>query len=84
MIPNRSRRPRVVIALMLMWLCGAPVLAANPREQQICDATADHYLVSEDYAEAVRLHREYLQKHPQTRSRTIIWALRMDTGDQRV
>jgi Tfp pilus assembly protein PilF len=64
MIPDGSRLTSVVIALMLMWLCGPPVLAANPREQQICDATADHYLVTQDYAEAVRLHREYLQKHP--------------------
>jgi Flp pilus assembly protein TadD len=64
MIPGGSRLTGVVIALMLMWLCGPPVLAANPREQPICDARADHYLVTEDYAEAVRLHREYLQKHP--------------------
>jgi hypothetical protein len=35
MITDRSRPPGVVIALMLIWLCGPAVVAAEPREQPI-------------------------------------------------
>ena len=54
----------IAIALLFICLCGPAALAANPSKESICDATADHYLVTEDYTAAIRLHRELLQKHP--------------------
>jgi protein O-GlcNAc transferase len=63
MIPDGSRLSGVLIALMLVWLCGPAVLAANPHDEPICDATADRYLATEDYPDAICLHREFLQKH---------------------
>jgi hypothetical protein len=73
-----------------MWLCGPSVLAAEPREQAICDATADHFLVTQDYAEAVRLHSEFLQKHSANALAHYHLGFaygndrRRDAGDQRV
>jgi tetratricopeptide (TPR) repeat protein len=32
--------------------------------EQVCDVAADYSLGFEDYAEAIRLHREVLRKHP--------------------
>jgi Flp pilus assembly protein TadD len=63
MITDGSRLTGVVIALMLIWLCGPAALAADSGQQPSCDATADHYLATEGYPDAIRLHREFLQKH---------------------
>lgn len=64
MIINSSLLLSTAITLLFICLCGPAGLAANPSKDSICDAAADHYLVTEDYTAAIRLHREFLQKHP--------------------
>jgi Flp pilus assembly protein TadD len=51
------------IALLFISLCRSSV-AAKSIGESICDAKADHLLAAENYVEAIRLHREYLRKHP--------------------
>jgi Tfp pilus assembly protein PilF len=51
------------IALLLMCLFAPAGAADDPRKESICDATADHFLAAENYAEAIR-HRESLRKDP--------------------
>jgi Flp pilus assembly protein TadD len=65
MVPRNSPRLSVArIALLLGCVCISAGAAANPREEAICDRTADHSLVGENYSEAIRLHREFLHRHP--------------------
>jgi tetratricopeptide (TPR) repeat protein len=63
-IRNSPRLSVAGIPLLLVCLCVPIGAAANPREEAICDATADHYLVGENYPEAIRVHREFLRAHP--------------------
>jgi tetratricopeptide (TPR) repeat protein len=60
-------RPVLVAAISLLLAClRSPVaVAVNPAEAQICDARADYFLGTENYPEAIRLHREVLRKHPE-------------------
>jgi Flp pilus assembly protein TadD len=53
------------MALLLAYLWSPAAVAADPAEEQICDATADYFLSAENYPEAIRLHREVLRKHPE-------------------
>lgn len=64
MITNVSRLSVAAIALLLLCLCRPAGVAANPDKESICDATADYFLAAENYAAAIRLHREFLRKHP--------------------
>ena len=64
MATSSSLSSSIAIALLLLCFCGSAGLAANPSKGPICDVTADHYLAFEDYTVAIRLHREFLQKHP--------------------
>jgi len=52
------------IALLLLSFCGTARPAANPGEGPICNAAADDFLAAEDYAQAIRAHRESLREHP--------------------
>jgi tetratricopeptide (TPR) repeat protein len=63
MATSSSLSSSIAIALLLLCFCGSAGLAANPSKGPICDVTADHYLALEDYPVAIRLHREFLQKH---------------------
>jgi len=62
MTAESSLSASTAITLLLICLCG-PGLAANPSQEPNCDVKADHYLAIEDYTAAIRLHREFLQKH---------------------
>lgn len=64
MIANSPRLSVAGIALLLVCLCGPAGAGTNPGEEPICDATADYFLVAENYPEAIRLHREFLRQHP--------------------
>lgn len=63
---TNSSRPLVasIALLLLLCLCRPEGVAAVPINESICDATADHFLAVENYAEAISLHREFLRKHP--------------------
>ena len=63
MAASGSLSSSIAIALLVICFCGPAGLAANPSNGPICDVTADHYLALEDYTVAIRLHREFLQKH---------------------
>lgn len=52
------------IALLLVSLCAPIRAAANPSESSVCEPAADYFLVAENYPEAIRLHRDFLRKHP--------------------
>jgi Flp pilus assembly protein TadD len=52
------------IALLLVCFCSSARASADSTEASLCDATADHSLVEENYPETIRLHREFLGKHP--------------------
>ena len=60
-------RPALIatIALLLGCLWSPAAGAVNPGEAQLCDAEADYFLRTENYPEAIRLHREVLRKHPE-------------------
>ncbi len=60
-------RPALIatIALLLACLWSPAAVAVNPGEAQLCDAGADYFLRTENYPEAIRLHREVLRKHPE-------------------
>jgi Flp pilus assembly protein TadD len=63
-ISNSSLLSVAGIPVLLMCLCVPLGAAANPRKEAVCDATADYSLVGENYPEAIRIHREFLRKHP--------------------
>jgi Flp pilus assembly protein TadD len=64
MAASSSLSSNIAIALLFICFCAPAGLAANPSKGPICNVTADHYLALEDYAAAIRLHREFLHKHP--------------------
>jgi tetratricopeptide (TPR) repeat protein len=58
-------KPRLVVAAIL--LISSPICrqaTANGAEAQVCDVRADYSLGVEDYADAIRVHREILRKNP--------------------
>jgi tetratricopeptide (TPR) repeat protein len=65
MFSNQNSRLRLVLAavLLLSFRIGSDAIAGRV-EEQICDVGADYSLGVEDYAEAIRLHREVLHKNP--------------------
>src|SRR5579863_1370327 len=55
----------LVVAAML--LISSPICrqaAASGAEAQVCDVNADYSLGVEDYADAIKIHREILRKNP--------------------
>jgi tetratricopeptide (TPR) repeat protein len=63
---NRPVLSIAAIALLLACLWSSAGVAANPREEQLCDTTADFFLGAENYPEAIRLHREVLRRLPES------------------
>src|SRR5260370_34485096 len=60
-----SYKPGLVVAAML--LISSPICrqtTASGAEAQVCDVNADYSLGVEDYADAIRIHREILRKNP--------------------
>jgi tetratricopeptide (TPR) repeat protein len=58
-------KPGLVVAAIL--LISSPICrqaTANGAEAQVCDVSADYFLGVEDYADAIRIHREILRKNP--------------------
>ena len=58
-------KPGLVVAAML--LISSPICrqaTASGAEVQVCDVNADYSLGVEDYADAIRIHREVLRKSP--------------------
>jgi len=58
-------KPGLVIAAIL--LISSPICrqaTASGAEAQVCDVRADYSLGVEDYADAIRVHREILRKNP--------------------
>jgi hypothetical protein len=58
-------KPGLVVAAIL--LISSPICrqaTANGAEAQVCDVSADYSLGVEDYADAIRIHREILRKNP--------------------
>lgn len=57
---------------LLFVILGAAILSplrparavAREIDEQVCNVTADYALGAEDYAEAIRLHRELIRKNP--------------------
>jgi tetratricopeptide (TPR) repeat protein len=64
MTRNRPLLAAAAIALALACLWSHPAIAVNLAGGQVCDRTADYFLVAENYAQAARLHREVLRKNP--------------------
>lgn len=64
MITKRSELSIAAVVLLLMCLCRPTSAADNPGNEPVCDVTADRFLAVENYPEAIRLHREFLHKHP--------------------
>jgi Flp pilus assembly protein TadD len=62
---NRLLLSGAATALLLACLWSPAGVAANPGEEQVCEVTADYFLGTENYPEAIRLHREVLRKHPE-------------------
>jgi hypothetical protein len=60
---KNSRQVVAAVALLLMCLCLPISVTANPVNESICDATADHFLAAESYPEAIRHHRVFLRKY---------------------
>jgi len=63
-----NQRPTVALFLISIGFFLAslrPVLAiARELDDQVCDVSADYALGVEDYAEAIRLHREVIRSNP--------------------
>ncbi len=57
---------RLVAAILLTAIVGPLTASAggNPVSQQICNTAADYALGSEDYQQAIRLHRQVLEADP--------------------
>jgi Flp pilus assembly protein TadD len=66
MIRNSALLSVAAIALLLACLWSPAGVAANPAEEQVCDATADYFLSAENYPETIRLHRELLHNHQES------------------
>lgn len=64
MIVNTCRAGAVASAMLLLSLC-VPTDAIIGGDEQVCNVVADYALGSEDYADAIRLHRQVLRAHPQ-------------------
>jgi Flp pilus assembly protein TadD len=61
---KNSRHVVAAVGLLLMCLFLPVSVTANPVNESICDATADHFLAAESYPEAIRYHRVFLRKYP--------------------
>jgi tetratricopeptide (TPR) repeat protein len=65
-----SIRYPVGLVLLMLLVFQTPTFASttpeggNSDDQQLCDPVADYYLGMEDYPEAIRLHREVINKNP--------------------
>ena len=67
MICINIRSAARLVAVLILTAILSPhtlVAAANPVSEQICDTAADYALGSEDYPQAIRLHRQVLQADP--------------------
>ena len=58
-----ERRFVVVVILLIALLIWRNAIAGGP-EEQVCDVNADYALGSEDFLQAIRLHRDILRKSP--------------------
>jgi Flp pilus assembly protein TadD len=54
----------VFVGIVLIFLPTWRDAIAGGGEEQVCDVSADYALGVEDYAEAIRLHREIVRKNP--------------------
>jgi len=52
----------VVISLLSFWIPNDAI--AGEAYQQVCDVSADYYLGTEDYSEAIRRHVDFVRRHP--------------------
>src|SRR5260370_19386265 len=60
-----SYKPGLVVAAILA--SSSPICRPTPAsgaEAQVCDVNADYSLGVEDYADAIRIHREILRRNP--------------------
>ena len=62
--PSRVKPGLVVAAILLISSPICRQTTANGAEAQVCDVSADYFLGVEDYADAIRIHREILRKNP--------------------
>jgi tetratricopeptide (TPR) repeat protein len=59
------RRLYICAFALLLWFSAAGVAASRqPPETAVCDATADYFLGTEDYPQAIRLHLAVLKREP--------------------
>lgn len=67
-ISRSSKIVRLLFLAAAIWLTAsftsAKIAAASASEAAICDTAADHFLIIENYPEAIRLHREVLKTQP--------------------
>jgi tetratricopeptide (TPR) repeat protein len=62
--PLQVKPGLVVAAILLISLPICRPANASGAEAQVCDVSADYSLGLEDYADAIRIHREILRKNP--------------------
>jgi tetratricopeptide (TPR) repeat protein len=62
--PSQMKSGLVVAAILLISSPICRQATANGAEAQVCDISADYSLGVEDYADAIRIHREILRKNP--------------------
>jgi Flp pilus assembly protein TadD len=67
MFSYRTSQVKTGFVLAAMLLLSSPICrqaTAGEAETQVCDVSADYSLGVEDYADAIRMHREVLRKNP--------------------